>query len=190
MDEAAELELRRNKLRVFVALVVVRVLTKCKVLKNLSQRTWVKYTRQVTAKTMERLDIQDGLCPDVSSCKKVCTAVVKDLQHRLDGRFLTECALTLQDPALEEVFVTSLQKHITRHCRRLKTKSRFIKCCNKVLPWLMFIIVLTRLTVHQESDHIGDRYTGSQCSDACFTRVQREDWNRFWRTGSGQTKWI
>ncbi|KAI3367236.1 hypothetical protein L3Q82_008287 [Scortum barcoo] len=127
-----------NQLRLFVALLTVRVLTKCHALQNCRQEEWVAHTKRLVNQTMEGLAEIQGFCPDVKNTKRVCKAVVKELQKKLCSRRLLESVIVLQDPAVDALIVQSLQAHVKQLAARPADKGTTRSIWRDVLQVLNF----------------------------------------------------
>ncbi|XP_071344876.1 uncharacterized protein [Trachinotus anak] len=112
-----------DPLRLFVTLLTVKVLTKCQAVQNCSQEKWINHTKRLVNQTMEGIAITEGFCPDVKHLKKVCKAVMKDLEKKFCGRRLLESVILLEDPAIDTVIVHSLQAHIKNLSAELAKKA-------------------------------------------------------------------
>lgn len=112
-----------NQLRLFVTLLTVRVLTKCHALQNRSHEELVAHTKRLLNQTMEGLAITEGFCPDMKSTKKVCKAVLKDLDKKFCRRHLLESLILLQDPVVDAAIIESMQAHVKELSARLAEKA-------------------------------------------------------------------
>lgn len=123
LESTTEAANTHSQLRLFVSLLTLRVLRKCKALQSRSQDEWVAHSRRLIEQTMEGLTLINGHCPDIKKIKKVCKAVMKDLQKKMGSRRELETVVLLQDPAADKVIVQSLQAHIKDASLRLAEKA-------------------------------------------------------------------
>ena len=110
-----------DQLRIFVAVLTVRVLNKCHALRNRSQEECIARTKRLITQTMAGLHITTGFCPDVKSTKKLSKSVAKDVQKQLGGKRLLESAA--QDEAVDQVIVRCLLVNIRELSTRLAKKA-------------------------------------------------------------------
>ncbi|KAM7377007.1 hypothetical protein PAMA_013681 [Pampus argenteus] len=109
-----------DPIRVFVAVLTFRLLKKCNAIHNWDQE-WVLNVKRLVNQTMDGLIVTKGFCPDVKSTKKVCKAVLKDLQKKIGNKRQLEIFI-IQNPAADKVIVESLQSHIREYSARLVKK--------------------------------------------------------------------
>nr|XP_046246742.1 uncharacterized protein LOC124060169 [Scatophagus argus] len=112
-----------NQLQVFVTVLTVRVLNKCNAVTNHNQEEWVAHIKRLVNQTMEGLTVTEGFCPDIKSTKKVCKAVMKELQKKFGSRRVLETLMLLEDPVVEAEVVRCLQAHIKDLSARLAKKA-------------------------------------------------------------------
>ncbi|KAI3376172.1 hypothetical protein L3Q82_016695 [Scortum barcoo] len=151
-----------NQLRLFVALLTVRVLTKYHALQNRRQEEWVAHTKRLVNQTIEGLAEIQGFCPDVKNTKKVCKAVVKDLQKKLCTRRLLESVSVLQNPAVDAIIVQSLQAHVKQLAARRTDKDTSRSTWRDVLQVVAFRCEYTRCCCHHGSHPIKQRRPSGQ----------------------------
>ncbi|KAG7226468.1 hypothetical protein INR49_014211, partial [Caranx melampygus] len=78
-----------DQLRAFVTLLMVKILTVCRVLEGQSQENRIIYTLHLVNLVMEGLGKTEGISLDMKYNNEICEAVVSDLKKRIcDGQLL------------------------------------------------------------------------------------------------------
>lgn len=123
LESTTEAENSHSQLHLFVSVLTLRVLRKCKALQNHSQEEWVAHSKRLINQTMEGLTLINGHCPDIKMTKKMCKAVMKELQKKMGSQQELGIVVLLQDPAVDKVIVQLLQAHIKESSVRLAEKA-------------------------------------------------------------------
>ncbi len=122
-----------SQLRMFVSILTVRVLHKCKASLSHNQEKWATYIKRLINKTMENLTGTEDFCPDHKDTKKVAKCVLKDLQKKYGSRLQLECVIASQDPDEDGTISQSLQTHIRGFFAGLAKKAASRKWWKEVL---------------------------------------------------------
>ncbi|GLD64645.1 uncharacterized protein AKAME5_001618100 [Lates japonicus] len=112
-----------DQLKLFVTVLTMRVLTKCRTLKVRRNEEWVAHTKHLVEQTLEELTVSEGFRPDLKDTKKVCKAVVSDLKERFGRKSRLESVMLLQHPKVDSAIIQSLQTHIKEHSTELANKT-------------------------------------------------------------------
>lgn len=100
---------KEEQMRLFVSLLTVHVLIKCKAFKDRSQETWAAHTNQLIDKTMEGLRVPKGFYPELKHLRKVSNSVIGELKKLFCGRQSLEYVVVLQNPAVDATIVRTIQ---------------------------------------------------------------------------------
>ncbi|KAI3370369.1 hypothetical protein L3Q82_025147 [Scortum barcoo] len=87
---------------------------------------------------MEGLAEIQGFCPVLKNAKRVCKAVVKELQKKPCSRCLLESVIVLQDPAVDVLIVQFLQAHVKQLAARPADKDASRSIWRDVLQVVAF----------------------------------------------------
>ncbi|CAK6972680.1 uncharacterized protein LOC124060169 [Scomber scombrus] len=139
----------QDPLRILVALLTVKVLTKCRALQSQNKADWVPHANRLIDQTMQGLSVNEDFCPDAKSTTELCRAVIKDLQTEFSGRRLMESVVLLQDPVVDRAIVRSLQTHI-RDCSARLEKNQMDSsesCRDAVILMLISAVTVTMMFV-------------------------------------------
>lgn len=124
MEITSEAANDENPLRLFVALLMVKLLKECNVPQSRGRETWLVYSKKLTDRTMEGLTLTEGFCPSKKCVGPICQAVLKDLQKTFWSKQQLDALILLQHPAVDGVVVQCLQAHIRGMSAQLAKEAR------------------------------------------------------------------
>lgn len=121
---SSEAESTSSQLRLFIALVALNVMKKCKAIQSQPQDVLVAHAKRLVDQTMEGLLVPEGYSPEHKSIKNVCKAVMKDLQKNVCSKGMLVSMILLQDPAVDAAIIKSVQAHITNRDVQIAKKTK------------------------------------------------------------------
>lgn len=127
-EPASEAAYDENPLRLFVALLTVKLLKECNVPRSRSRETWLVYSKRLTDQTMGGLTLTEAFCPSKKYVGPICQAVLKDLQKTFWSKQQLDALILLEHPAVDGVVVQCLQAHIRGMSARLAKEARNPHC--------------------------------------------------------------
>lgn len=127
-ETASEAANDENPLRLFVALLTVKLLKECNVPRSRSRETWLVYSKRLTDQTMGGLTLTEGFCPGKKHVGPICQAVLKDLQKTFWSKQQLDALILLGHPAVDGVVVQCLQAHIRGMSEQLAKEARNPHC--------------------------------------------------------------
>lgn len=138
-------DLNVDPLRMFVTVLVLKVLMACGVVRKCPQEAWIDQTTRLTNQIMEGLEGIEGSVPKIKKTQSLCRAVVKDLEKKFSGRLVLHSSILLQDPEVEPAIIESIDTHI----KELFEKQRSCVRCKRVLKITVpiFIAVVAGLSI-------------------------------------------
>lgn len=125
---ASEAANHENTLRLFVALLTVKLLKECNVPRSRSREAWLVYSKRLTDQTMGGLTLTEALCPSKKYVGPICQAVLKDLQKTFWSKQQLDALILLGHPAVDGVVVQCLQAHIRGMSAQLAKEARNPHC--------------------------------------------------------------
>lgn len=77
----------------------------------------------LVSQTMEGLAVTEGFCLDIKDFKKVCKAVLKDLEKNYGSKQLLEAVIVTEDPVVDTTIAQCLQAEIKDLSAQLAKKA-------------------------------------------------------------------
>ncbi|KAM3621681.1 uncharacterized protein V6R79_014458 [Siganus canaliculatus] len=102
----------QQRLRAFVSLLTIRVLSQLGVTKTCSLAQWVGLTCTLSRSVMDGLSVPEGFCPDVKGMKKLCKVITVLVQQQLGDRDKMGAVSVQQNPTVGPCIVEAIWSHI------------------------------------------------------------------------------
>lgn len=136
----------KERLRLFVLLLTVRFLNECKALQKRDLKDWVPHTERLVNQTLGGLKLTEGYCPENSCIKRMCKAIIDELQRRFNSRNALQTE-ELDCPLVETIVVQCMQTHIQNESTRLAEAATASKACFIIKCLLLALVILGGVAV-------------------------------------------
>lgn len=131
----------QDQLRLFVSVLMVKLLSKCHANKSRSEEEYITHIKRLVSQTLEGLHVAENSCPHLRTTKQVCKKILKELEKKFGGRRNLESLIIHQDQAVDEAIVQCFRAHITNPAANERSNRCWWKDVLKGVGFTLILLV-------------------------------------------------